>query len=129
MPRLNYDHFERISVAAPVCRFGVSDVLKDCTDAGLIDELRAALSADSSSDDSRTLRVVRDLIYELASSPNRDLAVDALIYATGIADFQQTSLRISAQKHGLTAEGFRLHVLGLQRRLHLPVRRMQRHAA
>lgn len=128
MRRLGNSHFERIGIAARATRFDVEDLLKDCDNAGLLDELRAALGTESSSDGGATLRVVRDLVYELASAPNRDLAVDALIYANGIAEFERTSLRSCAQRHGLSSEGFRQHVLALQRRLHLPARPMQRHA-
>lgn len=71
------------------------------------------------------LQAVRDLIYELAGSPNRDMAVDVLIYATGVAEFDLTSLRDYARKHGLTPEGFRQHVLKMQRRLGLAPRPMQ----
>ncbi len=73
----------------------------------------------------RELRAVRDLVYELAGAQNRDLAVDVLVYATGVAEFDLTSLRDYARKHGLTPEGFRQHVLKLQRRLGLPPRAMQ----
>lgn len=72
------------------------------------------------------MQAVRDLVYELAGSSDRDLAVDVLIYATGVAEFDLTSLRDYAQKHGLTAEGFRQHVLKMQRRLGLSPRPMQR---
>ena len=48
-----------------------------------------------------------------------------LIYATGVAEFDVTSLRGFAARHGLTAEGFRKQVLATQRRLGLPPRPMQ----
>jgi hypothetical protein len=63
---------------------------------------------------------VRDLVYELAGARNRDLAVDVLIHATGIAEFDQLSLRDYARKHGLSHEGFRKQVLAMQQRLNLP---------
>ncbi len=129
MTRLNYDHFHRIGVVAPASRFGVSDVLKDCADAGLLDELRAALHVESSRDGGTALRAVRDLVYELAGAKNRELAVDVLIHATGVAEFDCLSLRDYAHKHGLTPEGFRQHVLAMQRRMNLPCRPMQCHHA
>jgi hypothetical protein len=89
------------------------------------DELRAALAVEPDDAQVSTLRAVRDLVYELAGAQNRDLAVDVLIYATGVAEFDLTSLRDYARKHGLTPEGFRQHVLKLQRRLGLPPRAMQ----
>lgn len=128
MKRRGKSHFDHIGIAAPAARFDVDELLKDCANAGLLNELRAALGTDSSGDSGAALRAVRDLVYELASAPNRDLAVDALIYATGIAEFERTSLRGCAQRHGLTSEGFRHHVLALQQRLKLPTRPMQRHA-
>jgi hypothetical protein len=103
----------------------VADVIQDCTDNGLIDDLRAALAVESHDAQGSTLQAVRDLVYELAGAQNRDLAVDVLIYATGVAEFDLTSLRDYARKHGLTPEGFRQHVLKLQRRLGLPPRAMQ----
>ena len=103
----------------------VADVIQACTENGLIDDLRAALAVEPDDAPGSTLRAVRDLVYELAGAQNRDLAVDVLIYATGVAEFDLTSLRDYARKHGLTPEGFRQHVLKLQRRLGLPPRAMQ----
>ena len=104
----------------------VADVIQDFTENGLLDELRAALAVEPDETQGSALQAVRDLVYELAGAQNRDLAVDVLIYATGVAEFDLTSLRDYARKHGLTPEGFRQHVLKLQRRLGLPPRAMQR---
>jgi len=104
----------------------VADVIQDCTDNGLIDDLRAALAVESHDAQGSTLQAVRDLVYELAGAKNRDLAVDALIYATGVAEFDLLSLRDYARKHGLSPEGFRQHVIAMQHRLNLPRRSMQR---
>ena len=90
-----------------------------------MDELRAALAGGQENEQGTALRAVRDLVYELAGTRDRDLAVDVLIYATGVAEFDLTSLRDYARKHGLTPEGFRQHVLKMQRRLGLPPRPMQ----
>ncbi len=103
----------------------VVDMLRECESHGLIDELRAALAVTTHDEQGAALRVVRDLVYELAGAKNRDLAVDVLIYATGVAEFDLTSLRDYARKHGLTPEGFRQHVLKMQRRLGLSPRPMQ----
>ena len=103
----------------------VRDVLKDCEQQGLVDELRRALGIASRPDEA-AVRAVRDLVYELAGARNRELAVDVLIYATGVAEFDVTNLRGYAARHGLTAEGFRKQVLAMQRRLGLPPRPMQR---
>ena len=129
MTRLDYGPFNRIGAVAPAVGFGVGDVLKDCAEAGLLEELRAALGLKSSGDDGSAIRAVRDLVYELAGAKSRDLAVDVLIHATGIAEFDCVSLRDYARKHGLTPEGFRQHVLKMQRRLGLPPRPMQHAAA
>jgi hypothetical protein len=90
-----------------------------------MDELRGALADGQENEQGTALRAVRDLVYELAGARDRDLAVDVLIYATGIAEFDLTSLRDYARKHGLSPEGFRQHVLKMQRRLGLPPRPMQ----
>ena len=129
MTRLTYDRLNRTGIVAPAARFGVGDVLKDCAEAGLLDDLRAALDAESPSDGASAIRAVRDLVYELAGARNRDLAVDVLIHATGVAEFDCLSLRDYARKHGLTPEGFRQHVLAMQRRVNLPCRSMQCHHA
>ncbi len=111
------------AVRTPVAD-GVRDILKDCEQQGLVDELRHALGMEPRPD-ATAVRAVRDLVYELAGSPNRDLAIDVLIYATGVAEFDVTGLRGYAARHGLTAEGFRKQVLAMQRQLGLPPRPMQ----
>ncbi|MBI5771176.1 MAG: hypothetical protein HZA93_25605 [Verrucomicrobia bacterium] len=103
----------------------VADAVAECADAGLLDELRMALHPEQQCARDAALHAVRDIVYELAGSRDRDLAVDVLIYATGVAEFDLTSLRDYARKHALTPEGFRQHVLKMQRRLGLPPRPMQ----
>jgi hypothetical protein len=103
----------------------VADILRECEASGLLEDLRAALGCTGDDHHVVTLRAIRDLVYELAGSKNRDLAVDVLIYATGVAEFDLTSLRGFAARHGFTAEGFRQQVLAMQRRLGLPPRPMQ----
>ena len=103
----------------------VADILRECEASGLLEDLRAALGCAGEDHHVVTLRAVRDLVYELAGSENRDLAVDVLIYATGVAEFDLTSLRDYARKHGLTPEGFRQQVLKMQRRLRLSPREAQ----
>lgn len=125
------EQMARVSDSAPVpgaARFpvveSVRDLLRDCEQQGLLDELQRALGIVPRPEEA-AVRAVRDLIYELAGARNRDLAVDVLIYATGVAEFEVTSLRGYAARHGLTAEGFRKQVLAMQRRLGLPPRPMQ----
>ena len=103
----------------------VADILRECEASGLLEDLRTALGCTGEDHHVVTLRAIRDLVYELAGSEKRDLAVDVLIYATGVAEFDVTSLRGYAARHGLTAEGFRKQVLAMQRRLGLPPRPMQ----
>jgi hypothetical protein len=103
----------------------VADAMAECAEAGLLEELRAALNPGRDCPQGDALQAVRDLVYELAGASDRDLAVDVLIYATGVAEFDLTSLRQYARKHGLTQEGFRQHVLKMQRRLGLAPRPMQ----
>jgi hypothetical protein len=128
MNRVERAHPQWNSRTVPVVRLpggeSVSDVLKDCAQMGLLEELRAALGLDRENDET-SVQAVRDLVYELAGARNRDLAVDVLIYATGVAEFDLLSLRDYARKHGLSPEGFRQHVLAMQRRLGLPPRPMQ----
>lgn len=114
-------------IAVPV-RESVREILRDCEQQGLIDELRHALEMEPRGEET-AVRVVHDLVYELAGACNRDLAVDVLIYGTGVAEFDVTSLRGYARRHGLTAEGFRQQVLAMQRRLGLPPRPMQHSSA
>ena len=129
MNRVECTHVPWNSRTAPAARLpggdSVSDMLKDCAQLGLLDELRAALGL-GRKDDEASVQAVRDLVYELAGARNRDLAVDVLIYAPGVAEFDLLSLRDYARNHGLSPEGFRQHVLAMQHRLGLPPRPMQR---
>lgn len=93
---------------------------------GLLEELRAKLGLEAKPEQRATLQAIRDLVYELAGANNRDLAVDVLVHATGLAEFDQLTLRDYARKHGLSHEGFRKQVLAMQERLNLPRRAMQR---
>ena len=128
MNRVERAHFQGNSCPVPAARLpggdSVSDVLKDCAQLGLLDELRATLGLDRKNDEA-SVQAVRDLVYELAGARNRDLAVDVLIYAAGVVEFDLLSLRDYAHRHGLSPEGFRQHVLALQHRLSLPRRPMQ----
>ena len=121
-----HDRASRSDYAAARVGIGedVLDVVRDCERQGLVDELRRALSIEPRSDQA-AVRAIRDLVFELAGAKNRDLAVDVLIYATGVAEFDVTGLRGYAARHGLTAEGFRKQVLAMKRRLGLPPRPMQ----
>ena len=123
MTRANYNAPVPAAARFPVAE-SVRDVIRDCEQQGLLEELQQALGIVPRSDEA-AVRAVRDLVYELAGARNRDLAVDVLIYATGVAEFDVTSLRGYAARHGLTAEGFRKQVLAMQRRLGLRPRPMQ----
>lgn len=119
MNRAAPDAYSRIGCAAPRPHFTIAEVIADCEEMGLIGELRAALGVSPGDDDGPAARVVRDLVYELAGAPNRDLAVDVLIHATGVAEFDCRTLREYARKHGMTAEGFRKQVRAMRWRLGL----------
>jgi hypothetical protein len=129
MNRIEREQTPWTGAVAPASRFSwtdsVVDLLRDCAQMGLLDELRETLGVNGQTDHRDTIQVVRDLVYELAGAKNRDLAVDVLIHATGVAEFDHASLRDYARKHGLSHEGFRKHVLVMQRRLHLPRPPMQ----
>ena len=128
MNRVECTHVPWNSRTAPAARLpggdSVSDMLKDCAQLGLLDELRAALGLGRKGDEA-SVQAVRDLVYELAGARNRDLAVDVLIYATGVAEFDLLSLRDYARRHGLSHEGFRKQVLAMRQRLNLPRQPMQ----
>lgn len=108
----------------PVAHDSVGDIIKDCAQQGLLDELRSALKV-RTEESLPASEVIKDLIFELSGAQNRDLAVDVLIHATGVAEFGSNSLRDYAQRHGLSHEGFRLQVRAMQRRLRLPLRPTQ----
>jgi len=128
MNRLEREQTPWSGAAAPDSRYlgadNVADLLRDCAQMGLIEELRAKLGLEAKPDQQAALQAVRDLVYELAGAKNRDLAVDVLVHATGVAEFGQVSLRDYARKHGLSHEGFRKQVMAMQRRLNLPRRPM-----
>jgi hypothetical protein len=81
----------------------VADILRECEASGLLEDLRAALGCAGEDHHVVTLRAIRDLVYELAGSENRDLAVDVLIYATGrivfarVAFMRSSSVRRDAE--------------------------------
>ena len=128
MNRLEREQTPWSGAAAPDSRYlgadNVADLLRDCAQMGLMDELRAALGGHGKPDQRTALQAVRDLVYELAGAKDRDLAVDVLVHATGVAEFDHVTLRDYARKHGLSHEGFRKQVLAMQRRLNLPRRPM-----
>ena len=124
MNRLERNHTPRNGPAVPAARVSgcdsVSDILKDCAQMGLLEELRDTLGYAAKPDQRAALQAVRDLVYELAGAKNRDLAVDVLIHSTGLAEFEVLSLRGYARRHGLSHEGFRKQVRAMQQRLNLP---------
>ena len=126
MNRIEREQTPWTGAVAPALRLSgtdsVADLLRDCAQMGLLDELRETLAGHGQTDRLDTMQVVRDLVYELAGAKNRDLAVDVLIHATGVAEFDHLGLRDYARKHGLSHEGFRKQVLAMQRRLNLPRR-------
>jgi hypothetical protein len=129
MNRLDREQTPWIGAMAPTAQYygtdSVADLLKDCARMGLLDELRSTLGLEAKPDQRAALRAVRDLVYELAGARNRDLAVDVLIHATGIAEFDHLSLRDYARRHGLSHEGFRKQVLAMRQRLNLPRQPME----
>ena len=128
MHRVEREQTPWTDAVAPASRFcgtdSVADLLRDCAQMGLLDELRETLGGNSQTNHRDTMQAVRDLVFEVAGAKNRDLAVDVLIHATGVAEFDHLSLRDYARKHGLSHEGFRKQVLAMQRRLNLPHRSM-----
>ena len=129
MNRIDREQTPWTGAVAPASRFSgtdsVADLIKDCAQMGLLDELRETLGGSGQTDHRDTIQTVRDLVYELAGAKNRDLTLDVLIHATGVAEFDHVSLRDYARRHGLSHEGFRKHVMAMQRRLNLPRRPKQ----
>jgi hypothetical protein len=128
MNRIEREQTPWTGAVAPASRLcgtdSVADLLRDCAQLGLLEELRETLGCDGQTNHRDTVQVIRDLVYELAGAKNRDLAVDVLIHATGVAEFDHVSLRDYARKHGLSHEGFRKQVMAMQRRMNLPRRPM-----
>ena len=128
MNRLEREQTPWSGAAAPDSRYlgtdNVADLLRDCARMGVIDEWRATVGGRDKRDQQAALQAVRDLVYELAGAKDRDLAVDVLVHATGVAEFDHVTLRDYARKHGISHEGFRKQVLAMQRRLNLPRRPM-----
>lgn len=99
---------------------------RDALQWGLADELRQLLCREVEGQHGDALRVVRDLVYELAGARNRDLAVDLLIHLAGLAEVGESSLRDYGRKHGCSHEWFRREAEAMRRRLGLPLRPDQR---
>lgn len=96
-------------------------ILRDAEAWGFADKLRELLGLPIRDVRIERLRIVRDIAYELASAQNRDLAVDLLVYATGLAAFGGNSLREYGTKHGCSHEWFRVQSRELSDRLLLPI--------
>ena len=77
MNRLEREQTPWSGAAAPDSRYlgadNVADLLRDCAQMGLMDELRAALGGHGKPDQRTALQAVRDLVYELAGAKDRDL--------------------------------------------------------
>jgi hypothetical protein len=99
----------------------VDDILRDVTQWGLLEELRARLCGLPVIYAERAGQMARDIAYELAGARNRSLAVDVLLNATGIAEFGATSLRDYANRNGCSHEWFRQEVNGMRKRLNIDV--------
>jgi hypothetical protein len=96
------------------------EILRDASRWGLVEDLRRLLNGESvDSEAGSSLRVIRDIGFELAGAKNRDFAVDLFIHATGIAEFGPSSLRDYARKHGCSHEWFRKEAEAMKRRLGL----------
>ena len=97
------------------------DILRDASRWGLVEDLRRLLSRESVDYEAgSSLRVIRDIGFELAGAKDRDFAVDLFIHVTGIAEFGPSSLRDYARKHGCSHEWFRKEAEAMKRRLGLP---------
>lgn len=98
----------------------VDDLLRDVAQWGRIDELRDRLLGVRDGGPQKAMQMARDIAFELAGAKNRALAVDVLIYATGIAEFSNWTLRDYAAHHAVSHEWFRRQVIAMRRRLNIP---------
>ena len=95
----------------------VADILRECEASGLLEDLRAGLGCTGEDHHVVTLRAIRDLVYELAGSENRDLAVtvksddrqaqilDAMGNASPIASAQDSKMTATVYPTTLLLEG------------------------
>jgi hypothetical protein len=97
-----------------------ADLLRDAAKWGILEEIRNLLGQERRNDAGDTLRIARDIGYELAGAKDRDFAVDLFVHVTGIAEFGPSSLREYAGKHGCCHEWFRNQVEAMRQRLDLP---------
>ena len=119
---IKYPPIPEIPVPADFSQFdSVEDIIRDASQWGLLDELRAKLSLGRTAEQESAQRMARDIAFELAGATNRALAVDVLLHATGIAEFGTSNLRNYAARHGICHEWFRQQVLNTCRRLNLPL--------
>jgi hypothetical protein len=95
----------------------IGDIIRELTESGQIDQLKAVLFREDRAPRLELAKFLRDIAYELASEPNKHLAVDVLLYASGIEPDAQQSLRDYATKHGCSHEAFRARVLTMKQRL------------
>jgi len=103
------------------------EILEDVKKMGLLEDLLALLGKEiGAASATERLRIVRDIVYELAGSKDRDLSVDVLVFASGIAEFASSSLEDVALRHDICREWFSQRVEAVQRRLNLPPLSSQR---
>jgi hypothetical protein len=100
----------------------VDDILRDVTQWGLLEELKARLCDFPTIESDRAGQMARGIAYELAGAKNRSLAVDVLIHATRIAEFGAESLRDYGNRNGCSHEWFRQEVQSMRKRLGLRAR-------
>jgi hypothetical protein len=98
------------------------DIIRDAAKWGLLGRLRELLHVTADEADNGRAQLARDIAFEFASNPNRDLAVDLFVHVTGIGEYGPSSLRAYAAKHGCSHEWFRRQAEKMRRRLGLPTR-------
>ncbi|MBI2512511.1 MAG: hypothetical protein HYV96_11060 [Opitutae bacterium] len=96
------------------------EIIRDAARWGILERLRELLCGNAPPSERESLRVAKDIAYELAGAKDRSRAVDVFIHATGIAEYEIGSLRDYASRHGVSHEWFRQEVEAMRTRLNLP---------
>jgi hypothetical protein len=120
-PAFDGDETPIRAVGADYSKFdSAADIMRDATNWGLADELKALFCTKCRRDHGDALRLARDIAYEFAGAKDRDLAVDLFIRATGLGVISPASLRDYGKKHGCCYEDFRQKAEAMRKRLNLP---------
>lgn len=98
----------------------IEDILAAIHEYGYADEIIIRLTDGKISSNQHDIEdAIRIILIELAAHKNREMAIDCLLYLTGIGELTQMSLAYYAERHGCTKEGFRKNAEALKKRIGL----------